>query len=52
MALAWIFRDQAVTSVIVGASKKEQILDNIGALRNMPFTEEEIKAIDAIAKKA
>lgn len=52
MALAWIFRDQAVTSVIVGASKKEQILDNIGALRNMSFTEEEIKAIDAIAKKA
>lgn len=52
MALAWIFRDQVVTSVIVGASKKEQILDNIGALRNMSFTEEEIKAIDAIAKKA
>lgn len=51
MALAWIFRDQVVTSVIVGASKKEQILDNIGALRNMSFTEEEIKAIDAIAKK-
>ena len=52
MALAWIFRAQVVTSVIVGASKKEQILDNIGALRNMSFTEEEIKAIDAIAKKA
>lgn len=52
MALVWIFRDQVVTSVIVGASKKEQILDNIGALRNMSFTEEEIKAIDAIAKKA
>ncbi len=52
MALAWIFRDQVVTSVIVGASKKEQILDNIGALRNMSFTEEEIKAIDAIVKKA
>lgn len=49
MALAWIFRDQAVTSVIIGASRKEQILDNIRALQKMSFTEAELAAIDEIS---
>lgn len=49
MALAWILRDGVVTSVLIGASKPEQILDNIGAVRNMKFTEEELRQIDEIA---
>lgn len=46
MALAWILRDGKVTSVLIGASKPQQILDNIAALNNTTFTEEELKAID------
>ena len=49
MALAWILKDGIVTSVLVGASKPEQILDNSGALRNIHFSEEELKAIDDIS---
>ncbi|MDO5336145.1 MAG: L-glyceraldehyde 3-phosphate reductase [Eubacteriales bacterium] len=49
MALAWILRDGVVTSVLAGASKPEQILDNIGALKNTAFTEEELRQIDAIS---
>ena len=48
MALSWILKDGIVTSVLVGASKPSQIIDNIGALRNTKFTEEELKRIDAI----
>lgn len=49
MALAWILKDGIVTSVLIGASKPEQILDNIGAVRNTKFTEEELRLIDEIA---
>ena len=52
MALAWILRDGIVTSVLAGASKPSQILDNIGALKNTTFTEEEKSKIDAIVKEA
>ena len=48
MALSWILRDGKVTSVLIGASKPEQILDNIGALRNTDFSDEELKRIDDI----
>lgn len=48
MALAWILRDGDITSVLIGASKPSQILDNIGMLRNMEFSEEERKKIDEI----
>ena len=48
MALSWILKDGIVTSVLIGASKPSQIIDNIGALRNTKFTEEELKRIDAI----
>lgn len=48
MALAWILRDGKVTSVLIGASKPEQILENIKALENTSFTEEELKQIDSI----
>ena len=48
MALSWILRDGIVTSVLVGASKPSQILDNIKALENTAFSEEEQTAIDQI----
>ena len=43
MALKWILRDGVVTSVLIGASKPQQILDNLEVLRSAPFTEEELK---------
>ena len=46
MALAWILKDGKVTSVLIGASRPEQILDNIKALENTAFTEDELNAID------
>lgn len=48
MALSWILRDGDITSVLIGASKPSQILDNIGMLQNMEFSEEERKKIDEI----
>jgi L-glyceraldehyde 3-phosphate reductase len=49
MALAWILKDGYVTSVLVGASKPSQILDNIKAIQNTTFTEEELREIDKIS---
>ena len=51
MALAWILRDGDITSVLIGASKPEQILDNLGMLQSAPFSEEERKKIDEIANR-
>ncbi len=48
MALAWVYAHKEVTSVLIGASKPEQIIDNIGMLRNVEFTAEELKMIDDI----
>ncbi len=48
MALAWILRDNIVTSVLIGASKPSQILDNVKAIQNTSFTEEELRQIDAL----
>ena len=48
MALSWVLRDGAVTSVLVGTSRPEQVLDNIRAVENTTFTEEELKKIDEI----
>ena len=45
MALSWILKDGIVTSVLVGASKPEQVLDNIKAIQNTEFTEEELRKI-------
>lgn len=49
MALAWILKDGIVTSVLIGASKPSQILDNIRATENTVFTEEELRLIDEIS---
>lgn len=48
MALAWIMRDNDITSVLIGASRSAQILDNIGMLKAPAFTEEERRRIDEI----
>ena len=52
MSLAWILKDGDVCSVLIGASKPEQILDNIRAIQNTDFTAEELAAIDDIQRKA
>ena len=46
MALAWVLRDGIVTSVLIGASKPSQILDNIKATENTSFTKDELDEID------
>ena len=48
LALSWILRDGKVTSVLIGASRPEQILENIKALENTSYSEEELKKIDEI----
>ena len=49
MALAWLLQQKEVTSVLIGASKTQQILDNIKAISSAPFSEEELKLIDEIS---
>ncbi len=48
MALAWVLRHQAVTSVLIGASKVAQIEDAVGMLDRLEFTAEELAAIEAV----
>ncbi|NLP27119.1 MAG: L-glyceraldehyde 3-phosphate reductase [Clostridiales bacterium] len=48
MALSWILRDGRITSVLIGASKPQQITDNCMAIHNNKFTDEEIKKIEKI----
>ena len=48
MALAWVLKDSDVTSVLVGVSRAEQLLDNIKALDNTKFEENELAEIDRI----
>ncbi|HAT11229.1 MAG TPA: L-glyceraldehyde 3-phosphate reductase [Planctomycetes bacterium] len=47
MALAWLLRDSRVTSVLIGASKPEQVTDNVGSLANLHFDPAELAEIDA-----
>ena len=49
MALSWVLRDGIVTSVLAGASRPEQILDNIRAAQNTVFTPDELALIDQIS---
>ena len=48
MALSWILRDGEVTSVLIGASRPSQILDNLGMLKGSGFTAEELAKIDEV----
>ena len=54
MALAWLLQKKEVTSVLIGASKTQQILDNIKVIESAGFTEEELRLIDEVSveKKA
>ena len=48
MAIAWILKDERITSVILGASKPKQVTDAIGAIKNYNFSKEELERIDSI----
>lgn len=49
MALAWVYAHEGVTSVLIGASKPEQIEENVNMLKNTNFSKEELKLIDDIS---
>lgn len=49
MALAWVLRNGRVTSALIGASRAEQVRENVGALKNLEFSAEEIAEIDRYA---
>lgn len=51
MAIAWLLKDDRVTSVLVGASSVNQLSDNLAALDNLAFTEEELKGIQKVLGK-
>ena len=51
MALAWLLHDRRVTSVIIGASSTAQIADNLRALENTAFSDEELARIDALSRE-
>jgi L-glyceraldehyde 3-phosphate reductase len=48
MAVAWVLRDARVTSALVGTSRVTQVDDNVDALKNLKFTDEELRKIDQI----
>ncbi len=50
MAISWLLHNNAVVTVLSGASRPEQITDNVGALDNLDFTEEELSEIEAILR--
>jgi len=49
MALSWIYSREGITSVLIGASKPEQIIENLKMTDNLSFTEQELKEIDSVA---
>ncbi len=49
MAIAWVLRHPEMTSALIGASSVRQLDDNVAALGNLTFSQEELRAIDAIA---
>ena len=48
MALAWVLRDGRMTSALIGASRVEQIEQNVAALADLAFTDKNLARIDAI----
>jgi L-glyceraldehyde 3-phosphate reductase len=50
LAIAWVLRKPQVTSALVGASSVTQLETNLGALNNLQFSEDELKAIEAVLK--
>ncbi|AKS45452.1 L-glyceraldehyde 3-phosphate reductase [Octadecabacter temperatus] len=49
MAIAWVLRDEGITTALIGASKASQIVDCAGAVKNLEFTAEELAEIDKFA---
>ena len=49
MALAWALRDERVTSTLVGASSVRQLEENVAALNNLTFSQDELSEIDTYA---
>lgn len=49
MALAWVYRHEGITGVLIGASKPEQIIENLDMIKNLRFSEEELAEIDRAA---
>ncbi|AHM60892.1 aldo/keto reductase [Flammeovirgaceae bacterium 311] len=52
MALAWLLKDDRVTSVLIGASKPEQLTDSLRCLNNLQFSSDELERIEQILKGA
>jgi L-glyceraldehyde 3-phosphate reductase len=50
LALSWILKDKRVTSVLIGASKPEQVTDSIACIKNTTFSDDELKRINEILK--
>lgn len=50
LALAWLLHNEAVTTILIGASRPSQIEENVKALDNLTFTEDELKEIESILK--
>ncbi|MFD1095989.1 L-glyceraldehyde 3-phosphate reductase [Salegentibacter chungangensis] len=50
MAIAWLLKDKRVSSVLVGVSRPAQLKDNIGAIQNLDFRQEELDKIEGILK--
>ncbi|SEW45568.1 L-glyceraldehyde 3-phosphate reductase [Chitinophaga arvensicola] len=51
MAIAWVLKKGRVTSALIGASKAQQVIDCVGAIKNIEFTDSELKKIDEYAKE-
>ena len=50
MAIAWLLKDKRVTSVLVGASSVEQLLQNLESINNLDFSQNELQRIEEILK--
>ncbi len=51
MALAWVLRDERITSTLIGASNSQQIRENVAALQNLAFSSAELAEIDGLAQE-
>lgn len=49
MAIAWVLREEKITTALIGASKPEQVVDCVGAIGNLTFTPQELQEIDRVA---
>ena len=50
MAIAWVLRDPVVTSALIGASRPEQVIENVKAVENLSFSREELDGIEAVLR--